>query len=69
MLNFTREFLSRLPMPPAIIDWNPWLLGCGPEVESRLLHLLAHATTPSSGEAERLPDLSQMSALRASVLT
>ncbi len=69
MLNFTREFLSRLPMPPAIIDWNPWLLGCGPEVESRLLHLLAHATTPSSGEAERLPDLSQMSALRASVVS
>ena len=56
-------------MPPAIIDWNPWLLGCGPEVESRLLHLLAHATAPSSGEAEALPDLSRMSALRASVVS
>ena len=48
-----------------MVEWNPWLLAGGDDLELRFLPLLATAALPSS--SEQPPDPGQLAALRARV--
>ena len=67
LLNLTRQAL-RDQQPSAkwtAVEWNPWLLAGGDDLELRFLHLLATAALPSN--SEQPPDPAQLAALRARV--
>ncbi|HEY0389698.1 MAG TPA: P-loop NTPase fold protein [Gaiellales bacterium] len=65
-LNLTRLALrEHAGSKLTVVDWNPWLLSGGDDLEQRFVHLLANAAL-SSG-SEQPPDPSQTAALRARV--
>src|SRR4051794_26750198 len=66
-LNLTRSALRAHPSAGkwTVVDWNPWLLSGGADLELRFVQLLASAALGSS--SDQLPDPAQISALRAKV--
>ena len=66
-LNLTRAALREHPAAAkwTVVDWNPWLLSGGADLEQRFVQLLASAALGAS--SDQLPDPTQIPALLAKV--